>query len=548
MKKKIIIISIIVVVLIIIIIAATSGSGAPEYVTAPVEFGQVQQTVDATGSVASSQSIQLNFKTTGRISAMNVKVGDTLIAGQTLASLEAGALSSRVADAQSVLLEAQANLDKVLSGSTPEDIKVSEVTVQQKQQDLVAAQNNLVNLAGSRDVELANLKNTAIVKLNNELVVAEVSLEIIDNTLDYKDAQDTLGALNSDTVAVAANSQLIAINSVAAVRAAIANLDQNSADAEVLDALSQLESALEDVRLCLSDVFKVLENTITSSKLSQTELDGLITDIKTEQTAVSTSKTNLQTAETNWTNKQVYYTDQITKAEDSLAAAEDSLDLAQAQLDLKKADPANYEIASAQAGVAKAQANLALAKANLGDTLIRAPVSGTIVKINNQAGEQTSLASPVIEMIGQSNLEIEVNIPESDIAKVALGQAAEITLDSFGDDLIFAGSVTFVDPAETLVQEVVYYQVKVQFLEPAENIKPGMTANVIIMTTHQDNVLRVPLRAVKQTNGDKVVDQLINGQSVETQVTTGLRGDEFMEITAGLKEGDQVITFVKNGQ
>ena len=72
-----------------------------------------------------------------------------------------------------------------------------------------------------------------------------------------------------------------------------------------------------------------------------------------------------------------------------------------------------------------------------------------------------------------------------------------------------------------------------------------MTANVIMETDKVENVLRVPLRAVKQKNGVKIVVVLVNGLPQEKTVTTGLRGDEYMEILSGLNEGEDVITFTK---
>ena len=151
-------------------------------------------------------------------------------------------------------------------------------------------------------------------------------------------------------------------------------------------------------------------------------------------------------------------------------------------------------------------------------------------------------------MIGKSELEIEVDIPESDIAKIKVGQNTEITLDSFGDDKVFRGTVTFIDPAETIIQDVVYYQVKVQFSDGKDNVKPGMTANVIIKTKEKSDVLKVPIRAVKQKNGNKIVQILVDKKVQEKQVTTGLRGDEFIEIVSGLEPGREVITFIKNGK
>lgn len=548
MKKKIILVLIVVAVIAVIVIAR-SGKKKPGYQTIAAAIGTVRQTVDVTGQIKSSEAIELNFKTAGRVAAIPVKIGQNVSRGQLLASLDAGALSSGVADAESALLEARANLEKTIAGSTPEDIRISEIVVNQKEQELSAAKANLENLKIKRDTELFNLKKTAVVTLNNELLDAKAALETIKNTLNNTDADKTLGILNSSLVARAEQSRLKASQTVAQTQTAIAGIDENSSAALVESALQEVEKALSDTRSALSDTFLVLENTITSSDLTQSELGALLAGIQSEQVTIATSKTNLLTAESNWTNNQVYYLDLARQYEDKVAAAQDSLELARAQLELKKAGPKNYDINIAQAKIAKAEATLRLAQANYGDAVIKAPLDGTLIEIAYRPGEQTALSQPVIKMIGRSELQIEVDIPESDIAKITVGQAAEITLDSFGDDQVFQGSVIFIDPGETIIQDVVYYQVKVQFSEARSKIKPGMTANVTIMTALADDVLRVPLRAVKQKNGDKIVEVLTDdGQVKEKIIALGLKGDDYYEIKSGLNEGERVITFVKNGQ
>ena len=200
MKKKILIPSVIVVFIIATAVVVASRKSKPEYVTAPVGIGSVIQSVDATGVVSSAEDIELNFKTTGLISSIYVKKADKVSAGKILAALDAGALNSRVADARGELLEAEANIKKVLAGSTPEDVKISEITVEQKKQNLNSAQNNLDNLKSQRDIELQNLKNTAIVTFNNELIDGESAMETVDQTLDSADAQETMGVLKNGPV------------------------------------------------------------------------------------------------------------------------------------------------------------------------------------------------------------------------------------------------------------------------------------------------------------------------------------------------------------
>ena len=491
----------------------------------------------------------MNFRTTGRIESINVSEGEQVKAGQVLAVLEAGALHSQVKDAESVLIEAQANLKKLLAGATEEDIRISEITVEQKGGDFGAKRNDLESLISKSLVELKNLKNTAIVDLNNELIVAETAMEVVDNTLNNEDAGYTLGVLDSMSVPLAQESQSEAGDIINEAKILIKAVDEGSSDEQTLNAIEVVKNALEKTRECLSSVFFVLENTIISNNLTQTELDALITGIQSEQVKISTARNNIYASQSNWTNKQVYYNEQILKARDAVDAAGDAFDLAKAQLEFKTAEPEDYEIDAYNAKIAKTEANLVLAQSKLSDAIIKAPVNGVVIKINNKVGEQTSLALAVVEMIGEAKLEIDVNIPESDIAKIRIGQMADITLDSFGDDNVFPGFVIFVDPAETIIQDVVYYQVKVHFKDDVQGIKHGMTANTVIETDKKENVLRVPLRAVKQKNGDKIVTVLRADKTQEEKnITVGLRGDDYIEILNGLEKGDTVITFVNDKQ
>ncbi|MFH1610549.1 MAG: efflux RND transporter periplasmic adaptor subunit [Patescibacteria group bacterium] len=550
-KKKIwlIIIAVIVIFIIVSIVLVASNGKKAEYVTATVERTTLKQSVDATGKIESAEKIDLNFRTTGRISQILVKVGDEVKTGRVLARLEGMALQSQIDDAIARVNQAQASYDQLIAGSSPEDIRVAENTAAQRQQDLIAAGNNLENLMDKRDIELLNLRDTVVTYLNNEIVTAKNAMGEIDNTLNDKDAEDTLSVQNSFALVLAERSESDANQAIIDTKNDIVLINSLSDDEEVLNVVSSLQNTLNLVNTALSNTADVLSYTIVSSNLSEAELDALKNNIATDQAGIKTAKTNIQTAKTNWTNKIVYYQDQVTIYEDAITNAQKALAIANSQLELKKSPPRSFEVDSAKAVVDQAKASLKLALANSAETIITAPIDGVVVKKNYNPGEQTSLASAVLEMIGESNLQIEVDIPESDISKIETGQDVEITLDAFGDEEIFPGKVTFVDPAETVIQDVVYYKVKVQLDNMKENasydIKPGMTANVVIYTNKKENVLMVPARAVKSNNGDKYVEILVNGSPEEKIVTTGVKGDDGIEIMSGLEEGDEVITFVR---
>jgi len=131
------------------------------------------------------------------------------------------------------------------------------------------------------------------------------------------------------------------------------------------------------------------------------------------------------------------------------------------------------------------------------------------------------------------------------VGKVSQQDPTEITLDAF-PDYKFLGKVIKIDPAETIIQGVVYYKVTVGFDEPDKRMKSGMTANVDIITETKENVLAVPQGAVLAKDGQKMV-RILEGKDIkEVKVETGIRGSRGeIEILSGLKKGDRVITFIK---
>lgn len=548
-SRKIIILAIIIVILIIGAIIAKPKK-QPEYTLFEVKKGTLVQSVDATGKIESADRIELNFKTTGRIARIYVKIGDKVAAGQKLAELEAGDLFNRVKQAQANLSQVKADYEKLMAGASTEDIRVTTDTVNQKTQDVLSAQNDLDNLKNKSQTALANLKETLITVIKNEFTKAEGAMEEVENTLSDNDAQATLSVKNQGALTIAEINQTNANETLTGLEDEINLLNLATTEQSLLALVEKIQAALSKVSGVLSNTLNVLSATLSSSTLTETELDTLKTNIKTQQTYIATSKTNLQTAKSNLTNTTADYNEQIKTAENAVLSAQRALDVAQAQLELKKSPPRQFEIDSQKARVASAQAEVDLAYANLNEAIIFAPLNGTITQKNFEVGEQSSLNQPVLEMIGESNLQIEVDIAESDIAKISFGQEAAITLDALGDETVLKGKVTFINPAETIIQDVVYYQVKIQLMDKkpmnlTTEVKPGMTANVTLYTGSKEDVLFVPARAVKTNTGDKYVDVLINKTPEKRVVTTGMRGNDGIEILSGLNVGDQVITFTK---
>jgi HlyD family secretion protein len=175
-------------------------------------------------------------------------------------------------------------------------------------------------------------------------------------------------------------------------------------------------------------------------------------------------------------------------AKQDVEAAERDADQAQAQLQLD------------QARVAQNAAALEEARVNLEYTDIVSPVDGVVVSRNVDVGQTVaaSFQTPVLFLIAQdlTKMEVNTNVSESDIGAVADQQRASFTVDAYPERK-FWGVVSQVRNSPQNVQNVITYDVVVSVDNTDLALKPGMTANVSIISAHRDNVLKVPLAALR---------------------------------------------------
>ena len=214
------------------------------------------------------------------------------------------------------------------------------------------------------------------------------------------------------------------------------------------------------------------------------------------------------------------------------------------------------KISSARADIAKAQAQCRGAELSLSYTKIVAPVDGMIISREIDVGQAVaaSFQAPELFTIAQDlqKMQIEVNVSEADIGKVKEGQDVEYTLDGY-PDTTFKGKVTQVRISPTTVSNVVTYSVIVGVDNKDLKLKPGMTANVSIITARHENVLCVPNFALKFTpnpEGPKYEKQgiwvLIKHHLKRIEIATGLSDDSYTEVISPyIKEGDTGIVGIK---
>lgn len=250
---------------------------------------------------------------------------------------------------------------------------------------------------------------------------------------------------------------------------------------------------------------------------------------------------------------------QRKRERDRMAMLRQQAFVSQADLDLAET---NYRDALAQVEVTQAQldqalASLSSAELDLGYTTIYSPVNGIVISRNVDVGQTVaaSFQTPTLFVIAQDLTRMQVNasVSESDIGGVAEGKPANFRVDAYPKQF-FEGTVTQVRNAPISIQNVVTYDVVIAVDNPELKLKPGMTANVTIVTARKEAPLRVPNGALRFRMPNVPVDKKAtrvwtldqDGLPRRVDVTTGIADSLFTEIIAGdLKAGDRVIVGIE---
>jgi HlyD family secretion protein len=212
-------------------------------------------------------------------------------------------------------------------------------------------------------------------------------------------------------------------------------------------------------------------------------------------------KVNLADAERDYERKKMLVDKkfisaaEMDKARTLFEATREQLKSVEAQIEVNQS-----QIASAQATVKQREALLKQAQVDLERTIIRAPVNGTVILRNIDAGQTVaaSLQAPVLFTIAQDlrDMQVEAAIDEADVGRLRVGQVANFTVDAF-PRRNFSGEIRQIRKSPVNVQNVISYTVVISAANPDQSLLPGMTANVRVVVDSRDNVLKVANAALR---------------------------------------------------
>jgi HlyD family secretion protein len=302
----------------------------------------------------------------------------------------------------------------------------------------------------------------------------------------------------------------------------------------------------------VSQLFADFNSPVTKGQvLAQIDQKSFKARLSQARAAVKSAKGNLAKADVSATQRKREF--------DRMAALRPQAFVSQADVDLAETNyrdaAANVEVLQAQ--LDQAQAALASAELDLGYTTIYSPVDGIVVSRNVDVGQTLAAAfqTPILFVIAQdlTQMQVNANVSESDIGGVKEGTEANFRVDAYPKQF-FEGVVTQVRNAPISIQNVVTYDVVITVSNPELKLKPGMTANVTIVTSRKEHPLRVPNGSLRFRMPNVPLDKKAtrvwvldsDNQPRQVDVTTGIADSLSTEIAEGvLKEGDRVIVGIE---
>ncbi|HZT42211.1 MAG TPA: efflux RND transporter periplasmic adaptor subunit [Chthonomonadaceae bacterium] len=556
-------------------------------VTATVTRGDLTETVSATGSITAQTGAEVHIgsQITGTISHLYADVGTYVHKGQVIAQLNLPDIQAQYDQAQANMLDAQTKLQQQQSG-------VQQVKVQ-----------------------TSSSISQARAALNN----AEAQLAAAEANANQQNAQTPTDIERARTALTAAQAALSTAQSNYKQAQASANLQISTAQAQ----LTQAQANYKNSTITLARDQALLKQ----GYVPQSQVDTDVAQNTVNQAQVDSAQQNVALVRTNVAAGLQSAKDQVTQAQQNVASARAALTAAKAEpyLNASKAAAVN----SARAAVGQAQANLqaaiansandvlkqqdveqareqlqasrdqvAYSKAQWDKTIIRSPISGTVLQMAAQQGETLAagLSAPTVIIVADlSRLEVDAYVDETDIGSIRIGQPVDIKVDAFPQHT-FTGRVFKIASGSTIQSGVVTYDVSISIDKTphrfrgsrggnkaggfgnranfaaggaggpgmaanganqagqgpagggqrrAPQLKPDMTASVTIYTGTRHNVLLVPSEAVKLGTSGATVNVLtkkdgkINIQPV--RVRTGASDGVNTEIRDGLTEGQTIV-------
>ena len=472
---------------------AQTVEAAPEYAQTSVTRRTIAQTLSTTGTLKAANSYTVKTLVQGEILSSDFEEGDEVTAGQQLYQIENSDASTNVEQAQISLDQAQRNYDTI-------------------------ADYRYVRSPVSGTVYTLSVKVGDEVSSGQEVAVVQDASQMV--------LQLTFPSADAAQFAVGQAAQVTLDGTFEVLNGTVTEVSGS-------DMLGAGNVLVRNVTIITPNA-----GTLNTTQSATATVNGISS---TNSATFNYREQRTLTASTAGTVASIY-------VPEGGAVAEDGIVLELAGDDLEETIQNAYE------SLRSREISMRNAQDTLSNYTITAPIDGTVIQKNVQAGESIESGKDMCIIYDMSYLEMTINIDELDINQISVGQGVSVTGDSV--DGVFQGEVTRVSMVGETSGGTTTYPVTVR-VEEYGALRPGMNVNAEIVVEQATDAIAVPNAAIER--GDVVLvtkespsaanaltDRTAPEGYVYVQVATGVSDDNYTEITSGLQEGD-IIGYVTMG-
>ncbi len=567
----------------------------PEKQVTTVKKTDLQIVISGDGQVKSANIVELDFPFGGTVSEVLVEEGDVVKKGDILAKLDPQDFLFEIKKAETDVKIARANLTAQKSGpsnaelslsvdqikSAEEalnlqkiqkevDLKSSKLDIQTAEIEKEQAARAFQSIQTELENDIKNVYENAILNIAQSNIKIDESLVSVDKLLGEDVESDIAPYIGGRSSIDRTNVRTLYKTTSLDFKKYILKYKDIKTGSEYPQITEKLNSVLiiaQEMSQLLHDTKILLDHTIPSVKLSQTDIENLKNNIFTQHTdlkkqleilvdtqqeiktvqldritKIRDAQEEFIAAETKLKNANVNLENTEQQANISISSAENQVKLAENQHAVEIEQISPDELALYEVQLLAAINELEQAKYNYEKTIITAPFNGQVININQNIGEQISTDKETSFITIQESkdfLSIEAFIEEIDIIKITKDQKVYITFDAL-DSVKIEGNVSFVSPVSSIDENgIVTYKVVARLKDNKNiSIREGMTAYLDFVIAEAKNVLAIPVEAVKNRNG---VPQVQLKDLSWKKVSTGFTDGKMVEIINGLSNGETIL-------
>ena len=550
-----------------------------------------------TSTAAPAVSEAVFSPVTAHVTALFIKVGDEVEAGERLAELaDDGAAETAVIQARHELASAKLDLAQKRVQDPTRGLPPTPEEVAFARQSIIAAQDQLSRLTGSpekadlataqqelataaADLEAARAAKDshpdALAAAEESVIAAERRLQLLTGgpdpadlaaaQLDVAQAQLALETLQLPAAGPTAAQLAAADAGIAAATAALtaAETAVPTVAAAIATAQADLARAQADRAALIVPVAPPSAAALAAARLAVTAAQSRLDRLNHPPAdVVSTARAELSRAKADLATLRGTGGKAAVAAESSVAAAESRLgrlldpppevlsaakaDVGRASADLavlrqRGAPASRTDLALAGLRVQVATEQLRLARRLADRLVVRAPASGTVTSLLTEAGSAVDATTPLARVQDLNNLVVNVALTEFDVSRTRIGSATRIGADALGGRQ-FTGEVIDVALTGTDSGGVVTFPV-IMSIDESTGLRPGMSVSARVVTASVADAVRLPLEAIEDREGRKatVSVRTRSGDVEEREVRLGLVGGAYAEVRSGLRAGEKVV-------